>query len=339
MNGSILLFGLPRSGTTWIGKLFDSHPDTLYRHEPDSVQRLGMPLFPAVDAASRHRPELERFVASLPGMRSPEVVGKQPLFAKSYLSTASLFAYRASVLAAKAASKTRRHVPCPYRPTGGNHGDVVYVVWKSIESLGRLGVCAKAMPDARVIHLMRHPCGHVASVLHGRTTHRFDGEASDTDDSWRLKMLLETATGRPYAARLDDLKELTHAEQLAWIWMITHEKVLADTAHSENVLTVRYEDVCDEPVAMTRKMFEFAGLRWHPQTESFVRASTETTRSTTDTDYYSVFKPPRASAEHWRSELAPDAIERIMRILRNSPMARYYTDAGHVSKASSEAVT
>lgn len=32
-RGCILLFGLPRSGTTWLGKLFDSHPDTLYRHE------------------------------------------------------------------------------------------------------------------------------------------------------------------------------------------------------------------------------------------------------------------------------------------------------------------
>lgn len=338
MSGCILLFGLPRSGTTWVGKLFDSHPDTLYRHEPDSVRRLSVPLFPEKEDAPLYRDELERFVASLPGMRSPEVIGKQPLFAKSYLSTASLFAYRASVLAAKAASKIRRHAPCPYRPTGGTGGDV-RVVWKSIESLGRLGVCAKAMPDARAIHLMRHPCGHVASVLHGRTTHRFDGEAPDTDDSWRLKMLLETTTGRPYAARPGDLKQLTHAEQLAWIWMITHEKALADTAHGENVLTIRYEDVCDEPAAMTRKMFEFAGLGWHSQTESFVRTSTETAKHTTDTDYYSVFKPPRASAERWRSELAPDAIERIMRILRDSSLARYYTEAGHASKAFPEAVT
>src|SRR6185312_4530492 len=46
MKPCILIFGLPRSGTTWIGKLFDSHPDTLYRHEPDSVRRLSMPLFP-----------------------------------------------------------------------------------------------------------------------------------------------------------------------------------------------------------------------------------------------------------------------------------------------------
>jgi len=338
MSGCILLFGLPRSGTTWIGKLFDSHPDTLYRHEPDSVQRLGLPLYPEVSIASRHRPELEQFLASLPKMRSPEVVGKQPLFAKSYLSTASLFAYRASVLAAKAASKIRRHAPCLYRPTGGDDGEV-RVVWKSIESLGRLGVCAKMVPDARAVHLMRHPCGHVASVLKGRTAHRFDGEPPDTDDSWRLKMLLETSTGRPYAARLGDLKKLTHAEQLAWVWVITHEKVLVDTARSENVFVVRYEDVCDEPMTMTRKMFEFAGLGWHPQTESFVHASTETTRSATDTDYYSVFKPSRASAERWCSELAPDAIERIMRILRDSSLARYYTDAGHMSKAHPEVVT
>ena len=33
----ILLFGMPRSGTTWIGKIFDSHQDTFYLHEPDSV--------------------------------------------------------------------------------------------------------------------------------------------------------------------------------------------------------------------------------------------------------------------------------------------------------------
>jgi hypothetical protein len=138
---------------------------------------------------------------------------------------------------------------------------------------------------------------------------------------------------------MGDLHRLTHAEQLAWSWMLTHEKVLADTAHKENVLTVRYEDVCNEPVAMTREMFEFTGLTWHSQTEAFVRASTETAKRTTDTDYYSVFKPPQASAERWRSELAPDVIGSIMRILQNSPLARYYSDVGNVAKVPPEAVT
>jgi Sulfotransferase family len=35
-GGLILVLGAPRSGTTWLGKIFDSHPDVLYRHEPES---------------------------------------------------------------------------------------------------------------------------------------------------------------------------------------------------------------------------------------------------------------------------------------------------------------
>ena len=53
-NRVTLVFGLPRSGTTWLGKIFDSHPMTLYRHEPDSVERIsGVPLLPdAPDAGT-----------------------------------------------------------------------------------------------------------------------------------------------------------------------------------------------------------------------------------------------------------------------------------------------
>ena len=40
LRAPILLFGMPRSGTTWLGKIFDSHPLVLYRHEPDTWQRL-----------------------------------------------------------------------------------------------------------------------------------------------------------------------------------------------------------------------------------------------------------------------------------------------------------
>src|SRR5699024_4556476 len=156
MKPCTLVFGMPRSGTTWVGKIFDSHPDTLYRHEPDSARRLSLPLYVENADAPRYRDELRQFVGKLSRMRSPEVVGKQPLFRKNYQSAAQLYAYRASVLAAKAASRVYRHAPCLYRPTARD-GTHAHVVWKSIESPGRLGVCMEALSQAKAVYLMRHP--------------------------------------------------------------------------------------------------------------------------------------------------------------------------------------
>ena len=331
MNRCILVFGMPRSGTTWIGKLFDSHPDTLYRHEPDSVRRLSLPLYPETQVAPQYREELEQFVASLPQLRCPKVVGKQPLFPKSYQSAAGLCAYRVGVAFAKAASRVQRNFPCFYRPTA-KYCAQVSLVWKSIESPGRLGVCMAALPDARAIYLMRHPCGHIASVLRGKAGRRFESLVPTGEDKWLLKMLLATSTGKAHELNLDDVEALTPEELLTWQWVLTQEKILADVAHCGRVLTLRYEDVCAEPLDMTRRMFEFTGLDWQSQTEWFIRASTQAT----NTDYYSVFKNPKASAERWRSELAPPVIERILRILRNSSVARFYPDDAQATAAPRE---
>jgi hypothetical protein len=321
MNRCILVFGMPRSGTTWIGKLFDSHPDTLYRHEPDSVRRLSLPLYPETQVAPQYREELEQFVASLPQLRSPKVVGKQPLFPKSYQSAVALCAYRVSIAFAKAASRVHRNVPFFYRPSA-ERSEQVRLVWKSIESPGRLGVCMESLPDARAIHLMRHPCGYVASVLRGKAERRFESLIPSGEDKWLLKMLLATSTGKAHELNLDDVESLTPEELLTWQWVLTQEKILADVAHCGRVLTLRYEDICTEPVAMTRRMFEFTGLDWQSQTERFIRASTQAT----NTDYYSVFKNSKASAERWHSELALPVVERILLILRNSSVARFYPD-------------
>lgn len=332
MNPCILVFGMPRSGTTWIGKLFDSHPDVLYRHEPDSFRPLSLPLFPGKESAPRYRDELNGFVASLPRMRSPEVVGKQPLFPKSYQSAAALSFYRVCVVAAKAASRIRRHFPCVYRPTGEGSPQV-RLVWKSIESPGRLGVCIEALPTTRAIHLLRHPCGYVASLLRGVAAHRFSDGAASTDKMWLLKKLLATPTGQKHGLSVDHLERLSLEERLAWFWILAQEKILADIAGSERVLTVRYEDVCAEPLAMTRRMFDFAGLDWSAQTASFIAAST----AVPDGGYYSVFKQPQAAAQRWRSELAPAVIDRILHILRGTSLCRYYDEDAHAPAAVAEA--
>ncbi|MGH8283227.1 MAG: sulfotransferase [Gammaproteobacteria bacterium] len=319
MNRTVLVFGLPRTGTTWIGKLFDSHPDTLYRHEPDSVYRLSMPLFPDKSEASRYQDELAVFIRSLPDMRTAKIAGKQPLFPKHYHGYPALLAYRTSAAFVRFAARIKPGITLPYRPTAAGY-ERRCLVWKSIESLGRLGACVEALPDTRAIHILRHPCGYVASVLRGEASDRFQSRVASSEDYGIYEMLLDAESARSRGLTLQDLEKLTPEERLAWRWVLTHEKALADTEHLDRVLTVRYEDVCTDPMHATHKMFEHSGLSWQQQTQNFILASTARQES----GYHSVFKDSRKSADGWRSELDPQVTERITKVLQHSSLNRFY---------------
>src|ERR1700712_2005324 len=68
----ILILGYPRSGTTWLAKIFDSHPDILYRHEPDELSP------PRADAEPAGQ------ISYWLKQRSLRAAGKRPTFAKSW---------------------------------------------------------------------------------------------------------------------------------------------------------------------------------------------------------------------------------------------------------------
>src|ERR1700757_2925244 len=67
---SILILGSPRSGTSWLAKIVDSHPDVLFRHEPDEA------------SGTRANPTAQLLAWAQPtGLR---VVAKRPWFQKSW---------------------------------------------------------------------------------------------------------------------------------------------------------------------------------------------------------------------------------------------------------------
>ena len=76
----ILLFGPSRSGTTWIGKIFDSHPTAIYRHEPDAVHPLSdVPLIIDRHDYDQYAPLLRAYTDSLRGMNHHRICGKLPV--------------------------------------------------------------------------------------------------------------------------------------------------------------------------------------------------------------------------------------------------------------------
>ena len=318
----IMLAGMPRSGTTWLGKIFDSHPATLYRHEPDSVNPIGgLPHFADAnaDTADRYRQAIRDFVAALPDMRLTKVTATLPLFAKTYYSYRHLLLRRIAVRAGKIISRFVGEVPIPEVVDYRGMPDLP-VVWKSVESVGRLGVLCRAIEHCRTVLILRHPCACIASTLRGEADGHFESSTSAHADYGIFSMLLKTKQAQRYGLTLFALKSMSPVQRLTWRWVIYNERAMDDITRARGCRYVRYEDVCEDPISYSRALFEFTGLSWNEQTETFIRRSITSDRS----GYYSIFKNPLSSAYRWRNELAAADIRQVLSVLKNTNLGGLY---------------
>ena len=327
-GNTILVFGMPRSGTTWLGKLLDSHPSVLYRHEPDSWSRLtGIPLVALAPYSDAARHEVRSSESSMISAKALKVCGKTPIFPKSYLSSPRLFLYRMSVRLSQLAAGAGLELPVFAAP--GELASGVSLVWKSIESVGRLGLALDALPRSRAILLIRHPCGYIASVLRGESQLRFEDNRRSSEDYGILEQLLVTPLAQQKKLSLEFFRELSPEERLAWRWVLYNDLAIRDAKNSGRCAVIRYEDVCYDPVEQMQEHFAFAGLDWPRQTESFIEKST----GKSDDAYYSVFRDSKLAAVKWRQELAPEVIERILNVVSGTAPGSLYRDADDTEQA------
>jgi hypothetical protein len=311
-NNLIWLVGLPRSGTSWLGKIFDSHPATGYRSEPDNFPKLnGIPLFPDRDDEDRYHDAMTQFVVTLPRLSAYRFAAKPPLFPKSYRSSAHEYSFRAAAFVARVGSRINADFPVL-----GARADRLrpapILVWKSINSLGRFGLVLRSAPMAKAIHLVRHPCGHIASVLRGEKQADSGDAAPHSEWYGVFGALLRTPQAQRRGLTLDGLRALAPEQRLAWHWLLVNEKAIEEDGERARLL--RYEDLCQDPLAIAHDLFEFTGLAWNEQTEEFLNQST----STNNRKYFSVFKDPAKAASRWREELSPDCVDRIMAVVSQS---------------------
>lgn len=324
MNQSpILLFGMPRSGTTWLGKIFDSHPDTLYRHEPDSGNTLrALPLFAFKRDAEQYRAVLAEYMQRLPNVRHEKVAASLPVFSKSYYSPFQIAARQLLIFGAKAGSRLLGSLLVPNLvDTSANPR--IRLVWKSIESLGRLGMLSTAFPKARAVLILRHPCGYVASVLRGESKRKFQSSSPISEDWGLFELLLDLPYAKQQKLDMAVAKAMEPAERLALMWALSYEHALTETSGCENVIAVRYEDVCERPLEEVKRLFEHCRLESMPSVEEFIASSTASERK----EYYSVFKDPKIAAWKWRQELPEVEVKRIMDVVNRFQAGRFYGPA------------
>jgi Sulfotransferase family len=311
----ILVLGGPRSGTTWLAKIFDSHPDVLYRHEPDTVNRdqVLQDVF-TDDQIGPNREAARDYLRQLLGVQTLKTAGSLPLFRKNYYGLVRQLLHDSTVYALRVvekvgvASGAAKHLPVPDMLDAARH-PALKVVIKSVSSRGRVRLFAEAMPGARIIFIVRDPCGQIASMMRGAALGKFADPAMDE--------VIRTEQARRYGLTAARLEAMSPVERFAWHWAVLNEKAIADLAELGTGKVVRYQELCVDPVGVSKGLFAFTGLGWHPQTERFIATST----SFNGPDrYYQVSKTSGTSLNKWRSELAREDQRRILQVVRETSM-------------------
>jgi len=314
--------GLPRSGTTWLGKILDSHPDTFYSHEPDSaVPFRGIPLMVEADSASEYESALRGEVERMQSVRTVRVVGKLPIFPKRHSARLPVWLRAQELLVWKGLARVFGEPNVPRHVAGGPSRDARWV-WKSIESTGRLGAIARLFPSARIVFVIRHPCGVAASILRGEEDMKFSAGPSSEDRGF-FELLARTGVARSRGLTVERFFAMSAIERIAWRWALLNEKTLHELSGLPNCRVVRYEDLCDRPIEVSRDLLAFAHLDWADQTHAFVSSST----AREDGSYYGVFKDPREAANKWRKTLPQEAIETILHVAGQTDSGRLFVDS------------
>ncbi|WP_081618784.1 sulfotransferase [Thioalkalivibrio sp. AKL17] len=307
----VLIVGSGRSGTTFLAKLLDSHSRVLYRHEPDWARvDTSLPFLPPPGAREGFSRQAGEYLHELAQVRAPKVTGKEPRFRKSYRSGPREVAYRLNVAAARTLAKlgfARKRDVVWDMIGNASRGDVVTVI-KSVNSVARAPLFVDALPGIRLVHLIRHPAGVVASRMRGVELGLMGTEVyidalfdSGYADNWKLKR--------------EEVKAWPIEKQMAFEWMAVNEAVYRSLEGHDAYLCVTHDALSRSTEEETRKVFAHVGLDWSEQTDRFIR-SLRTGAS--QSGYFGVQRAPRTEIGKWRKELTTGQIDRIHEVVERS---------------------
>lgn len=300
----ILINGLGRSGTSWVQKVFDHHPSVLAIHEPDLVYRFG-----DVITDQTVSEMAEKYFARRP-LRA---MRKRPILRKPYRSIAAhhlrnSYMYGASMISSLLPKHRRRFVQVPdfTSSPGPSH-----IVVKTVTRQSFTPDIARANPEMKVIYVVRHPCGYVASQSKGMHSGKMTPVyLPPREDLARLYSF----DGRD----TDDLREedFTELEIMAYRWSVLNDIVLRKVEGCENMQVILYENLCSNPRKVFSELLDWCGLDWAEECDAFIARSLD--QDTDAEGYHDLVRNPLTAATRWSTTLPAEDQQQVISIAKES---------------------
>jgi LPS sulfotransferase NodH len=226
------LVGRSKSGTSWLMRLFNSHPEILCRGEG---KFFGRGKSNALHGALSRSKELKRWLAHNPWTLRDEDPNLDDIVANTinYLMQEKL-------------RKTNKRIVGDKSP---------------FTTPGMIEEISSVCPGAKVVHIVRDGRDVAVSSVH----HQWNNAI---DQGGRRKLSREKVAKREayrkapeaFGASGESIFAGEHVAQIARSWSTSVSKAMADAALlGDNYCQVRYEDLLAEPVGEVMRLLEFLG--------------------------------------------------------------------------------
>ncbi len=314
--------GKGRSGTTWVAQVLNTYVHCAYKHEPflPGKQTPYLAIREQLGHVDpfRLRAQYERVVrTAVHGVDQPPFPASKSVRPQNpaVLQTLYRIANRAPRLRGLFEIYARPHM----------HEDADVLI-KDVNFPNELlpALCEVIRPA--LLPVVRNPFANIASHLEGVRLGEF---APTTDrDRDRVRELLADVDDPSLACYRNALELLTPLQFETVRWRVQVEPLLAFAARYRRSHVIVYEDMCENPLRVTQKVFDFLGWRMKDSTREFIRASTSGERPARrgNDAYYSVYRDPRTSLHKWRDQLSAAQQNEIASVFRDSPYARLWRD-------------
>jgi hypothetical protein len=322
-----VITGNGRSGTNWLETILDSSPLTHCRSEPYDIPTSPFNQIPQVWKAGKAAPDMERFWDETVRWSRSRIGRRDHAFTSPKRFVHPL-ARISGVTRLIAHSKSRRMIAflqpslrqgewrMPWWIGSQRRLEQAYPVFKINLDRQMVSWILEHRPQARILHIVRHPCGRLSSWL----SRYVAGRNADDILAVRKDRLRRICEAEPeWIVKFGDIGAMSLVECEVWFWRYLNESVYAVAHNHPGYLRLVYEDLVDAPLENARKAYAFSGLPWDSHVEAIITAGLNGSiwgkRSGT----------PTSIAYAWKTKLSPEHVRIVESIVHDSPIMAWWT--------------